>query len=115
MMLSVLSHAPLSSLSGLYRFLPWIVRNISESKVRIVEKWVELALHQKSGSDTRGGRSALNKPPLLVVACNFGAKPVEVLASCAASNGRGQSVRDEENRDYRRRSYQDSVRPKARV
>jgi 2-iminoacetate synthase ThiH len=79
MMLSVLSHGPSSSLSGLYRFLPWIVRNISESKVRILEKWVE------------------------------------VLASCAASDGRGQSVRDEENRDYRRRSYQDPMRPKARV
>ena len=33
------------------------------------------ALHQKSGSDARGGSSILNKPPRLAVACNFGAKP----------------------------------------
>jgi len=37
----------------------------------------EVALHQKSGSYTRGGSSTLNKPPLLVVACNFGARLVE--------------------------------------
>src|SRR5919199_3621060 len=34
-----------------------------------------LALHQKSGSDARDGSSSLNKPPLLAVACNFGARP----------------------------------------
>ena len=36
------------------------------------------ALHHNSGSDTRGGSSGLNKPPLLVVACNFGARPGQV-------------------------------------
>ena len=38
-------------------------------------KTPEGALHQKSGSDARGGSSILNKPPPLAVACNFGAKP----------------------------------------
>ena len=38
-----------------------------------------MALHQKSGSDARGGSSILNKPPPLAVACNFGAKPVSVM------------------------------------
>ena len=31
-------------------------------------------MHQKSGVGTRDGSSDLNKPPLLVVACNFGAR-----------------------------------------
>ncbi len=45
----------------------------------VLSRYVKLApaLHQKSGSDTRGGSSVLNKPPLLVVACNFGAKPAK--------------------------------------
>ena len=44
----------------------------------------EEALHQKSGSATTGGSSVLNKPPLLVVACNFGARPpvAEELEGC---------------------------------
>src|SRR5438270_1942659 len=42
------------------------------------------ALHQKSGSNTRGGSSLLNKLPLLVVACNFGAKPVWALPFLSA-------------------------------
>jgi hypothetical protein len=33
------------------------------------------ALHQKSGAVTTGGSSVLNKAPLLVVACNSGARP----------------------------------------
>jgi hypothetical protein len=35
------------------------------------------ALHQKSGAYTRGSRTDLNKPPLVVAACNFSARPVE--------------------------------------
>jgi hypothetical protein len=35
------------------------------------------ALHKKLGSDTRDGRLLLNKPPLLVVACNLCAKPLD--------------------------------------
>ena len=32
------------------------------------------ALHQKSEAYTRGSRTDLNKPPLVVAACNFGAR-----------------------------------------
>ena len=39
---------------------------------------VQMALHQKSGSDARGGSPILNKPPLPVVACNFCAGPVQI-------------------------------------
>jgi len=38
--------------------------------------WVWRALHHNWGSNTRSGSRIMNKPPLLVVACNFGAKPV---------------------------------------
>ena len=34
------------------------------------------ALHKNSGPDTRNGSSLLNKLPLLVVYCNFDAKPL---------------------------------------
>ena len=34
-----------------------------------------LALHHNWGSNTRNGSGVMNKPPLLVVACNFDAKP----------------------------------------
>ena len=36
-------------------------------------------MHQKSGPSTTTGSRALNQPPLLVVACNFGARPVLTL------------------------------------
>ena len=38
----------------------------------------QVALHQKSGSGTRDGSSVLNKPPLLRVDRNFGARPEQV-------------------------------------
>lgn len=41
------------------------------------ESLTEPALHQKSGLNTRSGRSTLNKLLFIVVACNFGAKPTE--------------------------------------
>ena len=46
-------------------------------------RWRCTALHQKWGSSTRGGSFVLNKPPLLVVACNFGARPVQRLGARA--------------------------------
>ena len=36
---------------------------------------IKEALHKKSGSGARGGSLVLNKSPLLVVACNFCARP----------------------------------------
>jgi hypothetical protein len=41
---------------------------------------LQVALHKKLGSDTRDGGLLLNKPPLLVVACNLCAKPLQVSA-----------------------------------
>ncbi len=46
-----------------------------------------MALHQKSGSDTRDGSLVLNKLPLLVVACNFGAKPGVAKTPNSPTNG----------------------------
>ena len=53
-----------------------------ENKAVIQRFWEEVALHQKSGADTRGSSSNLNKPPLLVVACNFGARPSQAFTIC---------------------------------
>jgi hypothetical protein len=47
-------------------------------------------LHKKLGSDTRDGGLLLNKPPLLVVACNLCAKPVRGISFCE------QCARDQE-------------------
>jgi hypothetical protein len=52
--------------------------SILPSLIEVVSYKDKAALHKKSGSDTRSGSSVLNKPSLLVVACNFCAKPPQV-------------------------------------
>ena len=81
--------------AGSYPTPPWQLCGLSLSSVReyvshaghprardrppsLCRIAVEQALHQKSGSNTRGGSSALNRPPLLVVCCNFDARPAIV-------------------------------------
>ena len=55
---------------------------------------VKPALHKKSGLGTRDGSSVLNKPPLLVVACNFCAKLAVAIANRGGRKASGHPLGD---------------------
>lgn len=69
-----------------------VPRNRGSNTTMLSSMTLEGALHQKSGPDARNGSSIVNKPPLLVVACNLCASSLEGMRPSLIMEGATTSV-----------------------